>query len=83
VATGALRGLGETRIPMLANLIGYWAMGLPLGFLLCFVLHRGIYGLWMGLTLALIVIAVMLLLRWRRDSRLSLAGPGPRLSRFG
>jgi MATE family multidrug resistance protein len=68
VATGALRGLGETRVPMLANLVGYWVMGLPLGFLLCFVLRRGIYGLWMGLTLALIVIAFTLLIRWRRDS---------------
>jgi MATE family multidrug resistance protein len=68
VSTGALRGLGETRIPMLANLAGYWALGLPLGLTLCFVLHWGIYGLWIGLTAALIVIALSLLLRWRRDS---------------
>jgi MATE family multidrug resistance protein len=68
VATGALRGLGETRVPMFANLVGYWFMGLPLGLLLCFTLRHGIYGLWMGLTLALIVIASTLLLRWRRDS---------------
>jgi multidrug resistance protein, MATE family len=68
VSTGALRGLGETRAPMIANLIGYWALGLPLGFLLCFFFHRGIYGLWIGLTLALVVIATGLLLRWRRDS---------------
>jgi len=74
VSTGALRGLGETRVPMFANLVGYWVLGLPLGLLLCFVLHWGIYGLWIGLTLALIVIAVTLLLRWRRDSmRLVLA----------
>ncbi len=68
VSTGALRGLGETRIPMFANLVGYWILGLPLGFTLCFVLHWGIYGLWIGLTLALIVIAVTLIRRWRRDS---------------
>jgi MATE family, multidrug efflux pump len=75
VCTGALRGLGETRVPMLANLVGYWLLGLPLGFTLCFALHRGIFGLWIGLTLALIVIAAMLLVRWRRDStRLALAG---------
>lgn len=74
VSTGALRGLGETRIPMLANLFGYWVLGLPLGFILCFGLHWGIYGMWIGLTLALIVIATTLLMRWRRDSaRLSLA----------
>jgi multidrug resistance protein, MATE family len=68
VCTGALRGLGETRSPMLANLVGYWALGLPLGFILCFVLKWGIYGLWIGLTVALVVIASALLLRWNRDS---------------
>ncbi|HEY1650096.1 MAG TPA: MATE family efflux transporter [Terracidiphilus sp.] len=68
VSTGALRGLGETRIPMLANLVGYWVLGLPLGLILCFSLRHGIYGLWIGLTLALIVIATILLIRWRRDS---------------
>jgi MATE family multidrug resistance protein len=70
VSTGALRGLGETRVPMLANLVGYWVLGLPLGLALCFVLHWGVYGLWIGLTLALIVIAATLLWRWRRDSAL-------------
>jgi MATE family multidrug resistance protein len=74
VSTGALRGLGETRIPMLANLVGYWVLGLPLGLTLCFVLHWGIYGLWIGLTVALILIATTLLARWRRDSaRLAMA----------
>jgi MATE family multidrug resistance protein len=68
VSTGALRGLGETRLPMLANLAGYWLLGLPLGLTLCFVFHWGIYGLWIGLTAALILIASILLLRWRRDS---------------
>jgi len=68
VSTGALRGLGETRAPMVANLIGYWVLGLPLGFVLCFVLRRGVFGLWIGLTLALVVIAAALLRRWNRDS---------------
>jgi MATE family multidrug resistance protein len=65
VSTGALRGLGETRIPMLANLAGYWLLGLPLGLTLCFAFHWGIYGLWSGLLAALIVIALLLLARWR------------------
>jgi MATE family multidrug resistance protein len=68
VTTGALRGLGETRAPMLANLAGYYALGLPLGLTLCFVLGWGVYGLWIGLTLALIAIALTLLRRWQRDS---------------
>jgi multidrug resistance protein, MATE family len=69
VSTGSLRGLGETHAPMWANLVGYWVLGLPLGFFLCFGLRWGIYGLWIGLTLALIVIALALLVRWNRDSR--------------
>ncbi|MFZ0746830.1 MAG: MATE family efflux transporter [Terracidiphilus sp.] len=68
VCTGALRGLGETRVPMFANFVGYWVLGLPLGLILCFVLHWGIYGMWIGLTLALIVISLTLLARWRVDS---------------
>jgi MATE family multidrug resistance protein len=74
VSTGALRGLGETHAPMWANLVGYWVLGLPLGFSLCFGLGWGIYGLWIGLTLALVVIAVALLVRWRRDARRQLFG---------
>jgi MATE family multidrug resistance protein len=69
VSTGALRGLGETRVPMLANLVGYWVLGLPLGFTLCFAFHWGIYGLWIGLLIALILIGSMLLVRWNRDSK--------------
>ena len=68
VSTGALRGLGETRVPMIANFVGYWVLGLPLGLTLCFALHWGVYGLWIGLTLALVVIASTLLLRWRKES---------------
>jgi multidrug resistance protein, MATE family len=69
VTTGALRGLGETRIPMLVNLCGYWAIGLPIGYVLCFNLHQGAYGLWWGLTIALILIALILLYTWQRKSQ--------------
>jgi multidrug resistance protein, MATE family len=68
ICTGALRGLGETRAPMLANFVGYWILGLPLGLILCFVLKWGIYGMWIGLTLALIVISSILLHRWYKAS---------------
>jgi multidrug resistance protein, MATE family len=69
VCTGALRGLGETRVPMWANLVAYWFLGLPLGIGTCFLLHWGVYGLWIGLTIALICIAITLLYRWNKDSR--------------
>jgi multidrug resistance protein, MATE family len=68
VATGALRGLGETRFPMMINFAGYWLFGLPLGALMCFKLKWGLSGLWTGLTLALIVIASLLLRRWQGAS---------------
>ena len=44
VATGVLRGLGDTRTPMLWNLAGHWFVGLPLGYMLCFSLGLGVIG---------------------------------------
>jgi MATE family multidrug resistance protein len=66
VATGALRGAGNTRTPMLANLFGYWVVGLPLGALLCFRSHLGAAGMWVGLCVALIVIGTFLAVVWQR-----------------
>lgn len=68
IATGALRGLGETRGPMLVNLGGYWVVGLPIGYALCFGIGLGVSGLWWGLTVALIAIAITLLWLWNRRS---------------
>jgi MATE family multidrug resistance protein len=68
VATGALRGLGETRIPMWANLIGHWAIGLPVAVLLCFTRGWGVAGLWTGLATGLALIGTTLLLVWTSRS---------------
>jgi MATE family multidrug resistance protein len=65
VATGALRGAGNTRIPMLANLVGYWVIGLPLGAFLCFKMKMGALGMWLGLCLALVLIGSALLAVWQ------------------
>lgn len=66
VATGALRGLGNTRTPMAWNLVGYWAIGLPLGSWLCFQQRWGAIGLWDGLCVALILIGIGLTAVWWR-----------------
>jgi MATE family multidrug resistance protein len=61
ISTGILRGLGETRIPMLTNLAGHWAVGLPLGYVACFWWGWGVQGLWMGLAAGLTIVGSLLL----------------------
>jgi MATE family multidrug resistance protein len=69
VATGALRGLGDTRTPMVFNLIGHWLIGLPIGYVLCFNRNWGVAGLWTGLSTGLILIGASLLVTWNVKSR--------------
>ena len=64
VITGTLRGLGNTRIAMNVNLIAHWLLGLPVSYLLCFVAGWGVWGLWIGLSLGLIVTGVILFWVW-------------------
>jgi MATE family multidrug resistance protein len=71
VGTGALRGLGKTRGPMVINLIAYGVIGLPIGYSLCFKTPLGIYGLWSGLTLALIFAAALVLAMWLKQSKVA------------
>jgi len=66
VSTGVLRGLGDTRTPMLWNLAGHWFIGLPLGYTLCFVMGLGVVGLWWGLSTGLTICGVALLTAWSR-----------------
>ena len=69
VATGALRGLGDTRSPMLAHLVFYWLVGMPVTYLLCFRYGWGAPGIWIGLSAALILIGGTLLAVWRRRQK--------------
>jgi MATE family multidrug resistance protein len=66
VATGVLRGLGDTRVPMLWNLAAHWFIGLPLGYALCFRAGYGVIGLWWGLSTGLIICGIALLAVWSR-----------------
>jgi MATE family multidrug resistance protein len=65
VTAGALRGAGDTRTPMLCNLACYWFVGLPAGYMLCFVAGWGAVGLWTGLCIALMLIGSTLVFVWR------------------
>lgn len=64
VITGTLRGLGDTRTAMKVNLVAHWLFGLPTSYLLCFVAGWGVWGLWIGLSLGLIVTGVILFWVW-------------------
>jgi MATE family multidrug resistance protein len=67
--TGALRGLGDTRSPLIANLIGHYPIGLLTGLLLCFGFKLGVIGLWAGLACGLISVALLLIRSWRLKTR--------------
>jgi len=66
VSIGILRGVADTRTPMIVNLLGYWLIGLPVSAALGFRTVLGPRGLWWGLTVGLVLVAIVLLLRVRR-----------------
>jgi MATE family multidrug resistance protein len=69
VVTGVLRGVGETRMPMIINVIGHWLFGLPVGYALCYWYGWGVLGLWIGLSIGLIFTALVLTaVWWKRTS---------------
>ncbi|NKC31818.1 MATE family efflux transporter [Falsiroseomonas selenitidurans] len=68
VASGALRGLKDTTVPMLLAGFGYWVIGLPLGLALALPGGFGPIGLWVGLATGLFLVAGLMLARWVRLS---------------
>jgi MATE family multidrug resistance protein len=66
VAAGALRGLNDTRVPMVIAAISFWLIGFVSCYVLAFPLHLGVNGIWIGFTVGLLVYAVLLL--WRFDA---------------
>ena len=76
VTTGILRGIGDTRTPMVMNVIGHWLLGLPVGYALCFWFAWGVMGLWVGLSIGLIFCAVALTATWIARTRRLTLPPG-------
>jgi MATE family, multidrug efflux pump len=69
VATGAMRGSGDTQTPMVCTLVAHWFVGLPLGYVLAFPMGFGVIGLWSGLALGLAGAGVVLLVAWFRKAQ--------------
>ncbi len=72
VAGGVLRGVGDTLLPAVCHIAGFWILGVPLGYWLAFERGLGPVGLWWGLVLGLFAVSVVLVLRMeqciRRDT---------------
>jgi MATE family multidrug resistance protein len=64
VGLGVLRGLEDVKVPTIATLLAYWALGLPLGYFLAFSLGMGAHGIWYGLLIGLTITAAVLLYRF-------------------
>ena len=69
LSAGALRGLGDTRRPMLLAAFAYWGVGMPLGAGLGLGLGWGPQGMWIGLIVGLTTAAILLSRRFLRSSR--------------
>ena len=71
MALGLLRGVQDTRVPMVHAAVSYWLVGMPASYVLGFVLELGGPGVWIGLTLGLTLAGVLMMGRfWRRSVRI-------------
>ena len=71
-SSGMLRGLGDTRVPMIYAAVGYWGIGLPVAVVLGFWTDLAGTGIWIGLAGGLAVVATLMTVRWIRRNRLGL-----------
>ncbi len=72
IGMGVLRGLKDTRVPMMFAGFGYWILGLPVGAVLAWPFGLGALGVWIGLALGLLVVSVLVVTRFARRDRLGL-----------
>jgi MATE family multidrug resistance protein len=72
IGAGMLRGLHDTRWPLIFALVGYWGIGLGIGAWLAFAADWQGVGIWVGLAAGLAAVAVLMLWRWVRRDKLGL-----------
>jgi multidrug resistance protein, MATE family len=72
IGAGMLRGLHDTRWPLLFALFGYWVVGLGIGSWLAFTRDWNGVGIWVGLASGLAAVAALMLARWMLRDRLGL-----------
>jgi multidrug resistance protein, MATE family len=72
VGAGVLRGLQDTRWPMIFAAFGYWVVGIGVGWVLAFPVGLAGLGVWIGLASGLAVVAVLMVWRWSRRAALGL-----------
>lgn len=77
VGAGALRGLGDTRVPMQHAAVSFWGIGFPVALGLGFPAGLGVAGIWSGLTAGLVFYAVLLAWRFERLTRVGQSVPTP------
>jgi MATE family multidrug resistance protein len=66
IAAGALRGINDTRVPLLFAAISYWGIGFCSAYALAFHTSLGAHGVWIGLSLGTLIYATLLILRFQR-----------------
>jgi MATE family multidrug resistance protein len=65
IAAGALRGLNDTRVPMLYAALSFWVVGFTSAYALAFPLDFGVFGVWIGFAVSLWLFAALLTVRFR------------------
>ncbi|MBL1421492.1 MAG: MATE family efflux transporter [Alphaproteobacteria bacterium] len=72
VSAAALRGLSDTKVPMYVAVLGYWAFGLPIAYILAFEFNMRGVGIWLGLACGLAFVSIILSIRFLMRDKLNL-----------
>lgn len=71
MALGLLRGVHDTKVPMIYAVLSYWVVGMPMSYLLGITWQWGGVGVWMGLVIGLSLAGILMMIRfWQRSSRI-------------